>query len=161
VKRIEGTGWVWDQTVGGEGSDWGCSVAEAEPGRYIISGYTDSEGNGSFDGWLLSMREDNAGFRGDAGSGRGVILGAPHPNPFRPEAALSFTLPRAMDIELAVFDVTGRRVALLAKGATGPGVHDVIWSGKDETNVEVSPGIYIARLAAAGTSVSRKVVRLE
>jgi hypothetical protein len=161
VKRIEGTGWVWDQTVGGEGSDWGCSVAQVEPGCYIISGYTESEGNGSFDGWLLTMREDNAGVRGDAGSRSGVFLTAPHPNPFRPKAALSFTVPQVMDVELAVYDVTGRRIAVLADGATGPGLHTVTWYGKDDSDTEVSPGIYVARLVAGGTSVARKVVRLE
>lgn len=161
VKRVQGTGWVWDQTVGGDGSDWGCSVAEIEPGRYIVSGYTESAGSGSFDGWLLSMREPEAAIKGGVRLGSDIILAAPHPNPFGAQAALSFTLPRAMEIELAMYDVTGHRIALLAYGATMPGVHAVTWHGKDDRGAEVSPGIYVARLAAGSTSISRKVVRLK
>lgn len=161
VKRVQGAGWVWDQTVGGGGSDWGCSVAEVEPGRYIVSGYTESAGNGSFDGWLLNMREDNAGIRSEVRPGSGIALAAPDPNPFGPQSTLSFTLPQAMEIELAVYDITGRRIALLAYGATMPGIHAVTWHGKDDRGAEVSSGIFIVRLAAGSTSISRKVVRLK
>lgn len=161
VKRIDGTGWVWEQTVGGDGSDWGCSVAEVEPGCYIVAGYTESSGSGSFDGWLLEMREDNAAVRGEARLGMGIVLAPPDPNPFGPVAALSFTLPRAMEIELAVYDVTGRRITILADGLTASGAHAVAWQGKDDMGAEVSPGIYIAHLTAGGASISRKVVRLK
>jgi hypothetical protein len=160
VKRIQGTGWVWEQTVGGDGSDWGCSVAQVDPGCYIVSGYTESAGSGSFDGWLLSMREPDAAIKGEVRPGSDIILAAPHPNPFGPKAGLSFTLPQAMEIELAVYDVTGCRIALLACGATSSGVHAVTWNGRDDRGAEVSPGIYVARLAAGSTSISRKVVRL-
>jgi hypothetical protein len=159
VKRVQGTGWVWDQTVGGGGSDWGCSVAEVEPGYYIIAGYTESSGSGSFDGWLLKMREVDAAVPSARGRSS-VFMVAPSPNPFRPMAALNFTLACTMQIELAVYDVSGRRIAVLAEGLAGPGEHAVIWYGKDDRGAEVSPGVYVARLAAGDSVVSRKVVRL-
>lgn len=60
IRRIPGTGCAWSQSIGGDGSDWGCSALEIEPGHYVIAGYTESPGSGSFDGWLLKMREADA-----------------------------------------------------------------------------------------------------
>jgi hypothetical protein len=161
IKRIEGLGWVWDQTIGGPGSDWGCSVVETEPGYYIISGYTESSGSGSFDGWLLRMREEEASVPAVPLTAGAVLFEAPRPNPMGPVTALRFTVTRATDVELAVFDVAGRRVALLAEGYMEPGEHEVTWYGRDETGAEVCPGIYLARLVAGSSMASRKLVLLK
>jgi hypothetical protein len=159
IRRIPGTGWAWSQSIGGDGSDWGCSALEIEPGYYIIAGYTESSGSGSFDGWLLKMREADAAVAAARGRSS-VFMAAPSPNPFRPMAALNFTPACAVQIELAVYDVSGRRIAVLAEGLVGPGEHAVIWYGKDDRGAEVSPGVYVGRLAAGDSVVSRKVVRL-
>lgn len=50
-------------------------------------------------------------------------LDAPQPNPARAEAALRFVVPQAGEVELAVFDLLGRRVATPVAGWLPAGPH--------------------------------------
>jgi hypothetical protein len=86
---------------------------------------------------------------------------APQPNPFNPKTTLRFALPRAAAVELAIFDVNGRRVVRLVAGASLPaGQHAVDWEGRDEAGRALPSGVYFARFAAAGFTEERKLVLL-
>jgi hypothetical protein len=85
-----------------------------------------------------------------------LALHPAHPNPFNPTTTLSFDLPNASDVHLEVFDVLGRRVAVLVEGQMPAGSHEVSWDASG-----VASGVYFARLSADGAAVSRKVVLLK
>ena len=46
---------VWEKTIGGPGYDWGSSVSVTKDGDYIVLGYTNSSGKGSFDVLLFKI----------------------------------------------------------------------------------------------------------
>ena len=46
---------IWQKTYGGEGYDFGFSIAEALDGGYIIAGETTSFGNGGSDGYVIKV----------------------------------------------------------------------------------------------------------
>jgi len=66
-----------------------------------------------------------------------VALHAAFPNPARGAAALSFDLPRAMEVSLRVHDVSGRQVAVLASGRRESGTHHVRFDVS-----RLKPGVY-------------------
>lgn len=65
------------------------------------------------------------------------------PNPCPPAVTLSFGLPRAACVDLAVFDAAGRRVRQLARGLRPAGEHAVTW---DRMGDGAASGIYFCRL---------------
>jgi beta-lactamase superfamily II metal-dependent hydrolase len=82
------------------------------------------------------------------------------PNPFNPVVRISFELDRPVYGQLSVYDISGRRVVVLAKGQLDEGLHILLWGGRDSEGNLLSSGTYIARLEAEGASQSLKLVLL-
>jgi hypothetical protein len=101
-----------------------------------------------------------AGIPGGEAADESALLLAAHPNPFTPRTSIPVVLRKGGSVRIAVHDVAGREVAVLADRRFGPGVHEVTWRGVDETGRQVPSGIYFVRLVADGSSATRKVVLL-
>lgn len=82
------------------------------------------------------------------------------PNPGRGELALSWSLPLETDAELALFDVSGRRVTTLHAGAAAAGPHVSRWDGRDARGQLAAPGLYLARLVTPQGTRSARIVRV-
>lgn len=76
------------------------------------------------------------------------------PNPASERVTIRFRTARAGAVDLALFDIAGRKVADLARGEFAPGQHEVDWaipSGRLEA------GFYLARLRCADGVTAEKV----
>lgn len=82
------------------------------------------------------------------------------PNPFQSEAAIEFTVAKPAAVKLNVYDVTGRRVAVLVNDIRLPGRHRVIWSGQDDFGRRVASGVYFARLEVGSWTGTRRMLRV-
>jgi hypothetical protein len=89
-----------------------------------------------------------------------AALAAPHPDPARTSVTLSFTLARAGETRLEVFDLAGRRMRRLVGGTMTAGPHEAGWDLRDESGRAVPAGVYLARLVAPGASGVRRFVVL-
>jgi hypothetical protein len=84
------------------------------------------------------------------------------PNPFNPITSIAYAVPDGgADIDLAVFNIAGVRVATLASGRVAGGRKSVTWDGTDAHGAPVASGIYFVRLTAEDTVLTRKVVLLK
>lgn len=112
---------------------------------------------------------DQAGNESPAGSPAGMsgladdglpsaprLLGAV-PNPFNPTTRLSFELAAAGHVRLRVYDAAGRLVATLVNEYRPTGRNDVMWDGRNSAGHQLATGIYMYRLEAAGTVLSRSM----
>lgn len=88
-------------------------------------------------------------------------LGAGVPNPVATRARISYALPAAGDVRLAVYDITGRKVRSLVSGAIGAGVHEVEWDRRDDVGGLVRAGVYYYRLDVAGRTFTRRLATLD
>ena len=82
----------------------------------------------------------------------GFALASAAPNPFRGATQLGFTLPTPSQVTLSVYDVTGRRVAVLLDGVQrSTGDHHVSWDGRG-----LASGTYLVRMEAEAIGEERR-----
>jgi serine protease AprX len=85
-------------------------------------------------------------------------LGQNHPNPFNPTTNIKFTLEKEGPVELAVFDVSGRKIHTLVSRSLGPGDHVATWDGTDQAGSRVPSGMYFYRLTGGRDFSTRKMM---
>ena len=77
------------------------------------------------------------------------------PNPFTWTTTIRYSLPKTMQVRLAVYDLLGREVEVLAEGNQEAGTYSLEFDGS-----QLPPGIYYARLGMDHLQFTRKLVRI-
>jgi hypothetical protein len=62
-----------------------------------------------------------------------------YPNPGNPSTTLRFHLPEASHVRLKVYNVLGQEVKTLVNGLKEAGAYSVIWNGKDNHGISMTP----------------------
>jgi len=82
-----------------------------------------------------------------------------YPNPFNSGTVIRFALPIREEVDLAVFNLAGQRVAALVDGQREAGTYAVRWDGRDESGRALASGVYLYRLRVGRQQVeTRKLV---
>jgi hypothetical protein len=79
------------------------------------------------------------------------------PNPFNPATKIAFALDRAGPVQLAVYDLQGRRIRTLIDEPLAAGPHDLMWDGRDDAGHQAASGTYVYRLTTNGSTLSHKM----
>jgi len=88
-------------------------------------------------------------------------LAGNYPNPFNPKTTISFDLPEAQFVRLAVFSADGRRIATLLSQQMAAGRHVAIWDGRDAHGDQVASGVYFARIEAGPLNETHKMLLMK
>ncbi len=75
-----------------------------------------------------------------------------YPNPFNPSTLIKYNLPHDVHVMLEVYDVLGRRVAVLVDATKKAGYHEVVFE-----NASLSSGVYFYRLQAGAFQRTMKM----
>ncbi len=84
-----------------------------------------------------------------------------YPNPFNPTTEIEFTLPKASQVNIQVFNILGQAVRSLIDDRFGPGVHRVRFDGRNDQGQPLATGIYFYRMTAGDYRQSRKMMLLK
>ncbi len=84
-----------------------------------------------------------------------------YPNPFNPSTAIQFDLPEAAEVELAIYSLSGQRIATLINGDLEAGSYEAKWNGKDAFGNAVSSGIYLYQLKAGEKLFIKKMMLIK
>jgi hypothetical protein len=93
-------------------------------------------------------------------SAESPALHVSHPNPFTKSATVSYALPAAAAVDLAIYDRSGQRLRTLVSGQRSAGTHSIEWDGLDQTGSQLPSGSYVCRLALGSSAETRGIVLL-
>lgn len=83
------------------------------------------------------------------------VLFANYPNPFNSSTTISYSLADESMVKIEIYNIMGKKIAVLAGGKENPGNHQVRWNTKD-----LSSGVYFCRFRAEGKQVYEKTQKL-
>ncbi len=114
---------------------------------------------------VVSVMQTPVGATTGIGAEGGVVherlaLSAGTRNPFGSTTRISFVVPAAGDVELRIFDVSGRVVRTLESGPLLQGSHSAEWDGAGSDGRPVPSGRYFIHLRAGGSEETISLVLL-
>lgn len=90
-----------------------------------------------------------------------VEMAIPAPNPARVTTRIEYAIPTdhaGQDLDLAIFDLSGRRVRTLAHGAALAGRQVAVWDLRGDDGAPARAGIYFARFQLGHEAQSHKLL---
>jgi subtilisin-like proprotein convertase family protein len=121
---------------------------------------------GTLNQWCLTLRgaADTTQTVGVGGTQVPTVLEfAPvFPNPSRGgNVSMSFALPTASKVRVALYDVGGRLVRTVADRAYSAGRYTLVVDGRDDRGMALRPGMYLARFSTATGTINRRFLVLQ
>jgi len=90
-----------------------------------------------------------------------AALGPNYPNPFNPTTTIPWSVSRAGNVTLRIYDASGALVRTLVDAHMDAGHYENIWDGRDRARRAVGSGIYFAQLVTSDSNEVRKLVLLK
>jgi hypothetical protein len=114
-----------------------------------LAQYDDSDGNFSTE--VITAGPDNPE------PGR-FTLSQNIPNPFNPVTTIVFNVPRRTNVNISVYDVTGRLVRVLLDKEVESGRMEIMWDGTDLRGRNVGSGVYLYRMTSEDFEKTNKMI---
>lgn len=144
LNTIPGTNYYYYVVSYDDGSqDWSGANMELESGKFWTWtgwGYY----HGISPGYAVTPAHPQAV---DKTVPAGLGLGQNVPNPFNPTTTISYSVPKAGEAKLVIYNQAGQVVRTLIDGTVTAGQHRVVWNGTDNSGRAVATGVYVYRLS--------------
>ena len=146
------------QTPGGFGSQTGTTYTYMfpTPGTYYFACLFHGTFGGTMRGEVIVNGTTGVPDAVDASALKLRVL----PNPTYTTATASFALPRAMNADVSVYDLSGAHVITLQHGMLPAGNQRVAWNGTNSAGNKVGSGIYFIRVTGERFRVQAKVAKV-
>ena len=163
--QVSVNGGIW-QTVGGPitgispvWTQYYVDLSAFVDSTVRIAFYFTSSGNNEDNGWYIDdIRIDNIEGIGenDIAFPNKFFLYQNYPNPFNPVTHIRFSLPKASDIKIKVYNTIGQEVAVLLDERKPAGTHVVDFDGSN-----LGSGVYFYKIEASSFQQVKKMLLLK
>ncbi|MDP6937059.1 MAG: T9SS type A sorting domain-containing protein, partial [Candidatus Marinimicrobia bacterium] len=79
-----------------------------------------------------------------------------YPNPFNPITSITYGVPEHTNVQIIIYDLSGKRIETLINEFQTPGYHSVNWNAFDNPS-----GLYFINLTATDYSIIQKLMLLK
>ena len=76
-----------------------------------------------------------------------------YPNPFNPVTSITYGLPEHVNVQIMVYDLSGKQIKTLINQFQSPGYHSVNWDADN-----LPSGVYLIRMDSGDFTQTQKVV---
>ncbi len=87
-------------------------------------------------------------------------LGQNYPNPFNPVTRFEYIVAEPAFVDIAVYNVVGRKIIQLVKQFKSPGSYYQEWNGLDDNGESVTSGVYFYKMMVGGEQQKNKMMLL-
>lgn len=81
------------------------------------------------------------------------------PNPSNGQLNITFQLEKTSNMDVAVYNMLGERIAVIQNGQMTTGTHNLIWNGETSGGKAVPNGVYLCRVRNGNTEKAFKLIR--
>jgi hypothetical protein len=135
------------------GNDGFESLTVSPDGKFCATGAAITSTNGD----ALIVKINTSTMTGITGAENEIpsdySLSQNYPNPFNPSTKISFSIPKASFVKMAVYDITGREVETLVNEQLNAGTFEVDFNASKLTS-----GVYFYRISAEDFVETRKMI---
>lgn len=84
-----------------------------------------------------------------------------YPNPFNPQTRIDYQVSQTTKVNISVYNILGKLVTTLVDEVKSPGQYSINWNSTDNNGLQVSSGIYMAKMIGNNYSATRKLILLK
>jgi hypothetical protein len=82
------------------------------------------------------------------------------PNPLQGSTTIELDLPSSGDVQVAIYDIQGRKVSTVFDGHKEAGYYSAVWNGDDMQGSAVASGVYFCRVRiGASPAIMEKLIK--
>lgn len=84
-----------------------------------------------------------------------------YPNPFNPSTTIRFSVAKASETSLVIYNALGQKVKTLFNGRLNPGAVTKVWDGTNQSGSQVATGIYFYQLRSSDRVMTKKMILMK
>lgn len=108
-----------------------------------------------YEAWATGVEER------DIPAPRAFSLSQNYPNPFNPTTTINYTLEKAGDVSMTIYNVIGETVKTLVNASQSAGAHSVVWDATNDMGYKVAAGVYFYELEFGGKTAIQKMMLIK
>ncbi len=115
--------------------------------------------------WVQAVGDSGAGKKAPFGIATLVeetpsefYLSPPYPNPFNPSTTFRYSVPQDCHVKLIIYDILGRKAAVIKDRIVGAGNYEVTWAGRNDNGTMLGSGVYLYRFTAGNYQKKGKMM---